>query len=101
MADTSIYAAGIKTPSTVYLVDAKTKRLVPDTVTLALVMAQAGQTAVRIVADASLTLLKTGPALPSRRDGVLYVGTDKTIDMMRGGLRRRFPDATTQLSLGA
>jgi hypothetical protein len=97
---TSIFAAGLANPKLVYLVTDSVKRAVPDTVTLALAMAQAGQASVKMVADATLAAMKTGPAVPSRKDGVVYRGTDKAVDQMRGGLRCRIPDATTQRSLG-
>ena len=86
----------------VYIVSAGTRRLVPDSETLAYLLA--GQ-AVRTLSDADLAALPLGTPLPTRKNGALL--TQKfaapppaiVVYYMANGLRRRIVDLATQLGL--
>src|SRR5437879_3381974 len=97
----SLFVVSASNPQAVFMVDAAltTKRAVPDPVTVRVLLAQTGQ-GVRTIADTALAAIPSGPPLPSRRDGVLYIGSDRAFDVIRGGVRRRVPDQTTLRSLG-
>src|SRR5262245_3704793 len=95
----SPYVSALSNPRQVFFLDARTKRPIPDTITLNLILAQTGQS-VRGVTDASLAAITLGAPVPSRRDGALYRGPDRALDLMRSGQRRRIPDVTTLRSLG-
>jgi hypothetical protein len=95
----SPYVAAQSNPRVVFLLQGGTKRPIPDPETLAYILRQTGQV-VQTIPDARLAQYPTGAPVPSRRDGILYRGPDASTEQMRGGERRRIPDATTRRGLG-
>lgn len=94
----SPFVRGTTDAAHVFLLQATSRRPIPDDATLKLLLA--GQT-IRTLGDAELAAIPLGPALPSRRDGTIL--TPKLVErppiptcyLMTAGQRRRAPDRAT------